>query len=89
MEGHRGKRAYRRFEVTEESPLIDLGEGATVAIRYNPADPEQFYVRDELRSRVARFWKWGIWPTITILNVPIIALVVWIVGKIALYATSR
>ena len=36
----------------EDSRLFQLIGGETVRIRYNPGDPEQFYCRDLLKTRV-------------------------------------
>ena len=33
------------FTVAEDSPLFQLYDGQTVIIRYNPANPDQFYLR--------------------------------------------
>jgi hypothetical protein len=44
------QRAY--FTVPDDSPLYQLVEGATVTIRYNPADPYQYYLRELLQTRI-------------------------------------
>jgi len=35
--------------------LFQLVGGESIAIRYNPKDPDEFYYRDLLKSRVNRF----------------------------------
>jgi len=40
------------YAVAEDSPLFQLYDGQTVAIRYNPARPDQFYLRGVLGSKV-------------------------------------
>ena len=50
-----GTKHYADFNVEEGSPLFQLVGGESVAIRYNPKDPEEFYYRDLLKSRVNRF----------------------------------
>jgi len=44
------QRAY--FTVPDDSPLYQLVEGATITIRFNPADPDQYYLRELLQSRI-------------------------------------
>jgi hypothetical protein len=34
------------FTTQDGSPLFELIEGSTRAIRYNPADPEEYYCRE-------------------------------------------
>ncbi len=41
-----------RFEVSEGSPLFQLYEGQTVAIRYDPGTPNEFYLPGVLKSKV-------------------------------------
>jgi hypothetical protein len=40
------------FTVSDGSPLYQLVDGSTVQIRYNPADPENYYIRGLLEERV-------------------------------------
>ncbi len=40
------------FEVAEDSPLFQLYDGQTVTIRFNPANPDQFYLRGVSGSKV-------------------------------------
>ena len=40
------------FTVDEDSPLYQLVDGSTIQIRYNPADPEENYIRELLQTRV-------------------------------------
>ncbi len=49
-----GTKHYADFNVEEGSPLFQLVGGESVAIRYNPMDPDDFYYRDLLKSRVNR-----------------------------------
>ncbi len=39
-----------RFVADEHSPLFHLYEGKTVQLRYNPAIPNEFYIRGMLRT---------------------------------------
>ena len=50
-----GQRAY--FEVPDDSPLYQLVGGEKLNIRYNPDDPEQYYFRELLQTRVRTFVK--------------------------------
>jgi len=52
-----GQKHRADFEIDDESPLYQLVGGEAVTIRYNPANPEQFYFRNLLRSRVRRFFQ--------------------------------
>jgi len=47
-----GEKQYATFDVEEGSPLFQLVGGESVTIRYDPANPDRFYYRDLLRSRV-------------------------------------
>jgi len=49
-----GTKHYADFNVEEGSPLFQLVGGESVAIRYNPKNPDEFYYRDLLKSRVNR-----------------------------------
>lgn len=42
------------FTVQVDSPLFQLVQDSKVSIRYNPADPEEFYFRALLQSRVRK-----------------------------------
>ena len=46
------QRAY--FAVPDGSPLYQLIGGETIKIRYNPAEPDQYYLRELLQARVRR-----------------------------------
>ena len=50
-----GKSHTAEYAVSEDSPLFQLCDGQTVPIRYNPANPEQFYLRGVLASK-SRTW---------------------------------
>ena len=41
------------FDVNDQSPLYQYIGGESVPIRYDPADPDRFYYRDLLRTRVS------------------------------------
>jgi hypothetical protein len=45
------------FRAYEESPLYQLIEGDEVRIKYDPANPSEFYLPGLIRSRLARAWK--------------------------------
>ena len=42
------------FEAVEGSPLYQLREHDTVDIRFNPIEPDKFYLPNLLQSKVAR-----------------------------------
>jgi hypothetical protein len=46
-----GERQYADFKVSDSSPLYQLVGGESVRIRYNPADPHQYYFSALLRAR--------------------------------------
>jgi hypothetical protein len=50
--GGRERRGF--FRVPDGSPLYSLLGGETIPIRYNPAQPDQFYMRALLESRLNR-----------------------------------
>ena len=54
-----GERHRAAFAVREDSALYQLVEGSTIRIRYSPADPEEFYIRELVQARV-RAWMYGI-----------------------------
>ena len=47
-----GARKTGSFTVPDDSPLYQLVGGESITIRYNPADPDEFYFRELLRTRV-------------------------------------
>jgi hypothetical protein len=47
-----------QFEVSDNSPLFQLYEGQAVTIRYNPANPGEFYLPGVLKSKVMSAIKW-------------------------------
>jgi hypothetical protein len=49
-----GEKHRAPFRVQADSPLFQLVQGSTISIRYNPADPEEYYFRDLLQTRVRR-----------------------------------
>jgi hypothetical protein len=52
-----GQRHGVEFQVPDDSPLYQFVDGETVTIRYNPAKPDQFYLRELLRTRVRTAFK--------------------------------
>lgn len=42
------------FSVPGDSPLFQLVDGSKVNIRYNPSNPDEYYIRELLQSRVHR-----------------------------------
>jgi hypothetical protein len=44
------QRAY--FKVPDDSPLYQLVGGETITIRYNPAEPDQYYLRELVETRI-------------------------------------
>jgi hypothetical protein len=51
-----GQKHSTKFTVPDDSPLFKRVAGETVTIRYNPAGPDHFYLRDLLRTRVHAFF---------------------------------
>ncbi len=49
---HQGAAQRAYFRIPDDSPLYQLVDGAAITIRYNPANPEQYYLRDLLQTRV-------------------------------------
>ena len=47
-----GENHHADFDVDERSPLFQYVGGESGPIRYDPADPDRFYYRDLLKSRV-------------------------------------
>jgi hypothetical protein len=47
-----GEKHRAQFTVQVGSPLFQLVQGSKVDIRYNPADPEQYYFRELLKTRI-------------------------------------
>jgi hypothetical protein len=45
------------FRAYEESPLYQLCEGDRIKIRYNPANPSEYYLPGLIQSRLTRAWK--------------------------------
>ena len=60
------------FAVGEDSALYQLVEGSTLRIRYNPADPEEFYIRELVQTRV-RAWANGIVVATVMIGIVILA----------------
>jgi len=52
------------YEVSENSALYQLYDGQTIKIRYNPIDPDQFYLRGAMESGLITTLKWKIGPAI-------------------------
>ncbi|MDE3199472.1 MAG: DUF3592 domain-containing protein [Acidobacteriota bacterium] len=53
---HSGSLHNAQFKVDEDSPLFQLYDGQSVKIRYNPANPDQFYLRGLERARASMFF---------------------------------
>jgi len=68
-----GTKHYADFNVEEGSPLFQLVGGESVAIRYNPKNPDEFYYRDLLKSRVNRFCR-GVFVALVFIAILIIVL---------------
>ena len=49
-----GEKHRAPINVQAHSPLFQLVQGSKIDIRYNPADPEGYYLRELLRSRVRK-----------------------------------
>jgi hypothetical protein len=70
-----GQKHSAAFTVPEDSPLFKLTHGDSVAIRFNPASPDNFYLRDLLRARVqAAFVKVIAWVAVVLVVVVFIIL---------------
>ena len=67
-----GAKHYADFNVEEGSHLFQLVGGESVAIRYNPKDPDDFYYRDLLKSRVNRFCR-GVFTVFVFIAIAIFA----------------
>jgi hypothetical protein len=48
----KGERHRDSINVRDDSPLYQLVEGATIQVRFNPDDPEKYYLRELLQTRV-------------------------------------
>jgi len=48
-----GKEHKSEFGVPESSPLFQLYDGQTVPIRYNPSNPDEFYLREAAISHLS------------------------------------
>jgi hypothetical protein len=49
-----GEKHRAPISVQAHSPLFQLVQGSTINIRFNPADPEEYYLRELLQSRVRK-----------------------------------
>jgi hypothetical protein len=67
------QRAY--FHVPDDSPLYQVIDGEMVAIRFNPANPEQYYLRELLQTRVHTVVKLA---SVTLLFIGIVLLGGWL-----------
>lgn len=43
------------YAVSERSPLFQMFEGQTISIRYNPANPDKYYIRELFKHRASFF----------------------------------
>jgi hypothetical protein len=57
-----GNQHAAEYKVNEDSPLFQLYDGQSVTIRYNPADPGQFYLRGVTSSHSATIFNGKILP---------------------------
>jgi hypothetical protein len=55
-----GQKHSAELKLPDDSPLFHLKAGDAVTIRYNPARPDEFYLRDLLRTRVHGFFLKGV-----------------------------
>lgn len=62
------------FEVDEGSPLFKMYDGNPLTIRYDPQNPDHFYVRDQLRHQVNRGAKIALALLIVVAVILVIAL---------------
>lgn len=69
-----GKEHKTGFEVSENSPLFQLYDGQTVTIRYNPANPDEFYQRGVAESNLMATLKWKVGPAL----VGLMLLLTWV-----------
>jgi len=64
---HTGQKHLAKFTLPDDSPLFKLGGGDTATIRYNPAHPDRFYLRDLLRTQVRAFFvKVMVWTVVAL-----------------------
>lgn len=49
-----GEKHRAAISVQAHSPLFQLVQGSMVGIRYNPADPEEYYLREVIQTRVRK-----------------------------------
>jgi hypothetical protein len=52
-----GEKHRAPFTVRVDSPLFELVQDSKIAIRYNPADPEEYYFRELLQARIRKVLK--------------------------------
>jgi len=50
----RGEKHRASFTARSDSPLYQLIKNSTVSLRYNPADPEKYYLRQLTQTRARR-----------------------------------
>jgi hypothetical protein len=55
-----GKKHTASYVVSDNSPLFQLYEGQKINIRFNPANPNEFYLPGVLKSRVMSAIKWTV-----------------------------
>jgi hypothetical protein len=73
-----GKSHTAEYTVSENSPLFQLYDGQKTTIRYNPANPEQFYLRGVLGSKLVSAFKWKVVPALGFLLFILFEWVRWI-----------
>lgn len=69
-----GERHEAYFKVPDESSLYQMISGEKIAIRYNPANPDEFFLRELLQTRVHRVVTWTV---AILLFVGVVILGVW------------
>jgi hypothetical protein len=66
------------FHAYEESPLYQLVEGNTICIRFDPANPSEFYLPGMIESGLVRTWKLTIYAVMMIaLAIGFIVFLLW------------
>lgn len=55
------------FKAFEDSPLYQLIEGDTVNIRFNPANPSEYYLPGLIKSGLSRAWQLTLYTMMLIL----------------------
>ncbi|MFZ1937954.1 MAG: DUF3592 domain-containing protein [Terracidiphilus sp.] len=67
------------YAVWGNSPLFQLFEGQSVTIRYNPSNPDEYYLRGVMQSRLSTTFKLRVLPIV----------IAWILAGLLLAALVR